>query len=160
MIFKIYETLDAKKGIAFTKSLTPHIALAIRLGMEQSGKELRAYTREQMIKGAKTGRIYKVYTGLNGTKFKNPKLHRASAGGEFPARRSGNLYRSIDFIVFGSARLEFGARARYAKYLEEGTQKIAPRKFLFQTVKKLDKRTQINIVKQINQAIRNKGGNI
>ena len=156
MIFKIYEPLDTKKGIEFTKRLVPHIALAIRLGMEQSGKELRAYTREQMLRGAKTGRVYKVYTGLNGRKLTKPKFHRASAGGEFPARRSGNLLRSIDFTVFGSKRLEFGARARYAKYLELGTSKIAPRQFLKQTVKKLDKQTQINIVKRINQAIKAK----
>ena len=156
MIFKIYEPLNTKKAIAFTKRLAPEIALAIRLGMEQSGKELRAYTREQMLRGAKTGRVYKVYTGINSRKLANPKFHRASAGGEFPARRSGNLFRSIDFTVFGSKRLEFGARARYAKYLEEGTGKIAPRKFLQQTVKKLDKQTQINIVKRINQAIKAK----
>lgn len=156
MIFTIYEPLDTKKAINFTKRLAPEIALAIRLGMEQSGKELRAYTREQMIKGAKTGRVYKVYTGLNGRRLSNAKLHRASAGGEFPARRSGNLFRSIDFTVFGSKRLEFGAKAKYAKYLELGTSKIAPREFLKQTVKKLDKQTQINIVKRINQAIKSK----
>lgn len=156
MIFKIHEPLNTKKGIEFTKRLAPHIALAIRLGMEQSGKELRAYTKEQMVKGAKTGRVYKVYTGLNGRKLANPKFHRASAGGEFPARRSGNLFRSIDFTVFGSKRLEFGAKARYAKYLELGTSKMAPREFLKQTVKKLDKQTQINIVKRINQAIKAK----
>lgn len=156
MIFRIHEPLRTTRAINFTKRLAPHIALAIRLGMEQSGRELRAYTKEQMVKGAKTGRVYKVYTGLNGRKLTNPKFHRASAGGEFPARRSGNLFRSIDFTVFGSKRLEFGAKARYAKYLELGTSKMAPREFLKQTVKKLDKQTQINIVKRINQAIKAK----
>ena len=72
-------------------------------------------------------------------------------------------------LVFGSKRLEFGAKERYAKYLELGTSKMVPREFLKQTVKKLDKQTQINMFflflkniqikkerKRINQAIKAK----
>jgi HK97 gp10 family phage protein len=160
MIFKIYEPLNNKKAIAFTKSLPTKVALGIRLGLNESGKLLQKYTREQMIRGAKSGRVYKTYIGINGRKLASPRIHRASAAGEFPARITGALSRSIGFTVFGSARLEFGARAKYAKFLEEGTSKIAPRKYLLQTVKKLDKEVQVTLVKRINAEMRKGGAKI
>ena len=79
MNFTIYTPLDTKKAIAFTNSLPKHIRLGVRLGLNQSGKELQAYTKEQMIKGQKTGRIYKVYTGLGGRKLSNPKFMSQSS---------------------------------------------------------------------------------
>lgn len=83
-----------------------------------------------MTKKDKTGRVYRVGTGLNGNVLKNGRLHRASAGNEYPAVRSGNLRKSMYYKVRSYNTVVIGNSARYAKYLENGTSKLQPRKLV------------------------------
>jgi HK97 gp10 family phage protein len=157
MTFKIHEPLNMKKAIKFTRSLPQDVALGLRKGMNQSGKLLTNYTREQMTSSPKSGRRYLIYTGRGGRRLASPRPHTASAANEYPAVITGKLRKSIGYNVYGSSRLEFGARAKYAKYLELGTRKIKPRKYLKQTVKRFDKQVEIILTRRINNAMRKRG---
>lgn len=76
-----------------------------------------------MFRDAKTGRKYK----------RGRKTHQASAPGETPAVDTGELARSIVYeIRRNGLEIEIGAEAGapYAKWLEEGTNKMEARPFL------------------------------
>jgi hypothetical protein len=59
--------------------------------------------------------------------------HQASRPDKFPAADTGGLRRSLVFVPFkkdGAVRVaNISARAKYAKWLEYGTQRMAPRPF-------------------------------
>jgi hypothetical protein len=63
------------------------------------------------------------------------RVHRASAPGEAPAVDSGHLQNTIepDFPTPLKGVLTIGAE--YARWLEEGTDRIAPRPFIFPALK-------------------------
>jgi phage gpG-like protein len=80
---------------------------------------------KQTLTGQRTGRIYRVA----GTKQK----YTASHAGEPPAVRTGRLRNSIRFIMLSKGSHVEGAvgtDVEYAPYLEFGTSKMAPRRFL------------------------------
>lgn len=94
----------------------------IRQAGHMAGKMLVKRTQEGILKGPQSGRVY---GGI-----------RASAGGEYPANRTGGLLNSIDYTMNGSQTLEFGTRGAfnkgfdYASGLHEGTSKMSPRPYL------------------------------
>lgn len=98
----------------------------IRRAFYFSGKELTKQANRLILDPPKTGRVYRI----------GNKRHQASAPGQAPANLSGVLRRSVDFNVKGSTELEFGAKADYAKYLEQGTQKMAARPYLLPAIYK------------------------
>jgi len=58
-----------------------------------------------------------------------------SASGEFPHKLTGNLQRSITYeMADGGQRALVGSGVTYAKFLELGTSKMAPRPFLRPTL--------------------------
>ncbi len=65
----------------------------------------------------KTGRIYKFRGGR----------HQASARGEVPAQRTGRLARSTGYRTHNYLHMSFGQEVDYAKYLAEGTKRMAAR---------------------------------
>lgn len=67
--------------------------------------------------GTRTGRRY----------YLKGIAYRASAPGEPPANRTGRLLRSVGYRASGSHTLQVGEDAFYARWLEEGTRKMAPR---------------------------------
>lgn len=127
----------------------------IRYGFYLAGKSLLKESRKLIDSPPKTGRLYWVSIGSKGRKLKNRRLHRASAAGEAPAKITGNLKRSVNFVVHGANELEFGSDINYGKFLELGTVKIAPRPFLIKAIKN-DAKNTINylrsaIVAQLNR---------
>ncbi len=82
-----------------------------------------------VLKGDRHGKVYKKPGG--GT-------YRASAPGEPPARRSGNLRLNWNGNVESSGsrsggmtvKLQLESGTEYAKYLENGTSRMAPRPFV------------------------------
>lgn len=111
-----------------TKQAYMHIAdlkyateRAIRQAFYRFGKLLRQYASEQILKKNKTGIIYRIKRG------KTKRRHQASAPGQFPANLSGELRRSLGFIVHGVDNLEFGYEAKHGKFLEDGTVKMKER---------------------------------
>jgi HK97 gp10 family phage protein len=148
---KVSQTL-AKSPAAIRKG--------IRRGAYISGKELVADVRDSMTRGGRSGRSYRIYRGLGGRKLINPRVHTASAPGEYPGVISGNLRDSVDFKVRGTSRLEFGAgnnSVQYAKVLELGGSKVKPRKYLRQTINKLQNKTKTNLSRELNKGLRSIG---
>jgi len=104
------------------------VQVAILRGMKEIGKKLTLTARAGIRARNKTGRVYN---------FRGRK-HMAGAHGEYPAKRTGDLGRSIDFDA-SKFRMEFGTNSPYAKYLQQfktpeqrssSWRKIAPRPFL------------------------------
>jgi len=120
-----------------------------RKGLLYAGRYLQNEARVKIKdKSSKTGRIY-TYRG---------RTHQASAPGEYPANRSGNLVKNIEFQILSSEKLEFGAKngAPYAISLELGNKtgnRMKPRPFLDKTVQN-NKLKILNIIgKEIEKEI-------
>lgn len=92
-------------------------------GLTASGLLVQNYAKNSILKGPKSGRIYRKY---------NPRrLHQASAPGQPPANDTGTLVRSIVMDV-DETELEvtISAGTFYAKMLEYGTRLMAARPFM------------------------------
>ena len=107
---------------------------AIRQTFYWLGKDLYGDSRTLIKRGRRTGRTYR-YKG---------RRYKASAPGEPPQRVSGKLRASMKIKVQGAQSLTFGATAKYASDLEEGTPKMAQRPFLKVTVEK-NRQNALNI---------------
>lgn len=111
------------------------------------GKELEKDAKLRILKGKKTGRVYKRLRSSG-----RVVTHRASAPGESPANFTGALRASVGFVAKGQL-LEFGAGGDitigrkkgafvgYARTLELGDRrkKIAPRPYLIAAIRNEDK---------------------
>lgn len=106
-------------GIDFKVSeMTPEMARSLsnksfyngfRLGLKDIGGELEETAQEGIRNPPKSGRFYVLKGG---------RLHQASAPGEYPAERTGDLRKSIGTKVSG-LQLRFGAEEEYAKFLQQ-----------------------------------------
>ena len=79
----------------------------------------------EVLRGQRSGRVYRKYP------FKS--RYTASAPGEPPARRSGNLRLHCNGRVWSSGTciyLVLESGEKYAGYLEKGTRKMAARPFM------------------------------
>lgn len=79
----------------------------------------------EVLRGQRSGRVYRKYP------FKS--RYTASAPGEPPARRSGNLCLHWNGRVWSSGTciyLVLESGEKYAGYLEKGTRKMAARPFM------------------------------
>ncbi|MDE6516945.1 MAG: hypothetical protein K2L18_03730 [Acetatifactor sp.] len=105
----------------------------------------------RVLKGQRSGRVYKkpgtygrastatkALLGEYGHRLKGGQLYRASAPGEPPARRTGNLRMHWNGQVKSESSsgqgvaitAELESQESYAVHLEHGTPKIAPRPFV------------------------------
>ena len=91
-----------------------------RFATKIAAQEIRDKTK-------KTGRFY-IFKG---------KRIRASAPGEYPAKRTGDLARSLGWDVKNYQEMQTVSRldAEYPKTLELGSQKIARRSYLARTAR-------------------------
>jgi hypothetical protein len=83
------------------------------------------YIREKMLE-PKTGRIYRI-PGTSET-------YQASAPGEYPAVRTGDLWTSLTAQQTGPTEFTFGTSIEYAKYLEGNSTEPGIRPFIEKTV--------------------------
>lgn len=150
---------STKATINRIKNLNNIFRDGIRKGLQQSGMDIAGKSSrvndgliKQDMNSPKSGRAYNVSVGKSGRKLKRSRVHIASAAGEAPAVISGKLRKSVYFLVQGSDQLRIGANTPYARFLEDGTKKMAARPYL---KKNIDKSRQ-NIVKNITNAIDNR----
>ncbi len=138
----------------------------IKNGFYYLGKDLVRTAQKLILKKPKTGRIYKI------RQLKRTITHQASAPGEAPANLSGKLRKSIDFLVTGGVKMEFGALeggtgqrgVKYARPLERGTRNagvkhnvvIKPRPFLIRAIKLNYRNAQRHLDREINKALTKK----
>ena len=85
---------------------------AVTSALQEFGKVLKEDHVRKLTTGPRSGRLY--------------GSHRASAAGEYPAKRTGKLAGSVATKVSGK-QLRFGEQAFYAKFLEDGTRKMGAR---------------------------------
>lgn len=111
----------------------------IREGLYDAGREHVIYLRRKITTGSRSGRIYSFRGGQ----------HQASAPGEFPANRTGNLAKSSDYVTRGHTELEVGESAEYARYLEDGTSRMDPRPHLEPTALAKRRDTQQILCKSV-----------
>lgn len=97
---------------------------AVQIALEEAGTIVESEARRLIMDGPKTGRVY--------TKYNPHREHQASAPGEPPANDLGFLAANIvqDKADLAQGRIFIAALAKYAKFLEFGTARIAPRPFL------------------------------
>lgn len=81
---------------------------AILRGLKEIGHLLTLTARAGIRERNKTGRVYN---------FRG-RIHRASAPGEYPAKRTGNLGRSINYDASG-LKMDFGTNISYGRYLQQ-----------------------------------------
>lgn len=124
-------TGSSKSDALMDKLASFYIPDKIKEGVKDTwyiiGPKLRDETRRLIYEPPKTGRIYNIYG----------RRHQASAPGQSPANLTGRLAQSNDYTVRGHDSLEFGERAPYARFLEEGTRKIAQRPHLIRAFQNL-----------------------
>lgn len=117
------------QSLKFLRDIERHGEVALnssRRALYNIGKENTRFARQLIIRGPKTGRLYRI----KGRK----RRHRASAPGEAPANLTGNLQKKVNFIVNGHDEMQFGDQAPYGLFLELGTRKMKPRPHLSTTV--------------------------
>lgn len=118
----------------------------IRRAFYLLGKDLVAEARQLIIKGPKTGKLYRI----SGRK----KKHRASSPGEAPANLSGNLQRSVNFLVQGSDSMKFGAYIEYGGFLELGTSKMEARPYLIKAIDSNERNAEFHFQRNIEREFR------
>ena len=113
------------------------IRTGVRKAFYKIGKNWVKYLKEEINNtSTKTGKIYYFRKGKRsdvGPSFRVKKV-TASAAGEFPANRTGQLKRSLSFLVVGANKMTFGSSAPYAGYLQEGTKRMDPRSLILETI--------------------------
>jgi hypothetical protein len=161
------------------KSLTREVVRGIRQAYYQIGRDLKAYAKKGILN--KKGKSGTTYYSLQ--KRKNKKTgkdmdvrvsHKASAPGEFPANQTGELQRSVNFVVRGAEQLEFGAgsnqtqtgrsigNAPYAAALElgaknkDGSVRMEPRPYLIASIKATEGSAQQHFEIEIEKALNSK----
>ena len=96
------------------------MAREIDVVCENTALDIQARAQMAIMQPPKSGRIYK----------RGNVLHQASAPGEAPAVDTGFLVTSAYTKRVASADYETGFTAEYAKALEFGRPKMAPRPYL------------------------------
>jgi hypothetical protein len=157
-MIKVSEGNQNEKTMKFLYEMPVELTRAIRKGFYISGRQLVENLNKDM-KLPKSGKSYKVYRGIGGSKLKKSRVHIASAPNETPAIITGKFRKSVDFAVRGNRTLEFGANEsapEYAEFLEKGTSRMQARKPFERTVLKLKEKIKSNIDIELKKALQNK----
>lgn len=96
----------------------------IRQGFFRLGNELKKELNREVLKKDKRGKTY-----IRRDRAGRRRRHVSSARGQTPANRTGAYRKAIGYQIRGGEQMEFGIRdsVDYAKFLEDGTKKMAPR---------------------------------
>ncbi len=132
-----------------TKQMTvmaPLINAELDKALFISAKKVEEEAKRSIAEGNKSGKIYTHFLltnkrtgGIFPSRLRD-KPHRASAPGQAPAQDSGALSRSINTRVQKSAKealiVAGNSLAKYARFLEFGTSKMAARPFMVPALEK------------------------
>lgn len=141
-------TPQSRKVFIKLENLDKSMKKAIHGALCEIGAENVRHARG-LLAEKKSGRIYRI----------NGRTHQASAPYEPPANLSGDLSRSLGFVVSGSKQMEFGdkkqsGKAPYGLFLEQGTLKMKPRPHIIRTVRDQYKNTFNILIDSMTKAIK------
>lgn len=122
----------------------------IRTAYFRIGHDLVTASRRYVLEGPKSGHIYLVRDRRARGGYRR---HQASAPSESPANLTGFLRRSITYQQHGYARMRFGARAEYAPWLENGSERVKPRPFLIKAVYATERSTERHLRVEIEREL-------
>lgn len=137
-----------------TAAVLRQIEQQLNAVVRKAATDVEANAKAAINNGAKTGRIYRaektVVFNRGGAVPLHPRLiersvtfnkgksgHQASAPGEAPATDYGNLASSGGIVQVKPGHYQVVFSAKYARGLEMGTHKIAPRPFLRPALEKV-----------------------
>jgi HK97 gp10 family phage protein len=140
MIIKMIGDHRNKQVLASIDDAPRKVRLGIRNSLIEIGRENVKHTRKIIKSPPKTGIFY--------------GQHRASAPGEAPANRTGRLVKSVSYRVFGWSEMQFGDKALYGKFLENGTVKMEPRPHLIKTVQQKSKDNYNSLQLSVDRSIK------
>ena len=144
------QSLAALKSL---KGLAKFTRRGITSAMFEIGKDLRSTSRKKMQE-PKHG-----HESIIRVRGRLPRRHIASAPGEAPAIRTGNLNVSVATEIHGGFDLKFGAgnneKVIYARYLELGnkTRNLKPRPFLKPSIDENDKNIRERVLRGIKKYV-------
>lgn len=111
-----------------------HTTARVAEECEKSAVMVANIAKRSVMKGPKTGEVYK--RGQGGKGKKKP-LHQASAPGQPPATDTGGLASSIVSRA-KALTAEAGAFAKHGVWMEEGTERVSPRPFIEPALKAVE----------------------
>lgn len=111
--------VGGKELQAALSKMTAEMAVQVDAVTTATGLEIAGDIKKRYNRGPATGRVYQKH---------NPRrTHRASAPGQAPMTDTGRLAGSVTFREVGQASVSVESLLAYARHLEFGTFKIAPR---------------------------------
>jgi len=110
------------------------VSAKLALALDEAAQAVQGEAQRLIADPPKSGRIYQKYVPR--------RVHQASAPGQAPATDTGALIASIviDRTDVPRGRIVIAATSAYAKHLEYGTRKMAPRPFLRRALRTMRRR--------------------
>lgn len=105
--------------------LVPSVVAELQRGLTRAG----FYLVSKMRANLNTAQPYRRYTGKSAVYFRGLDPSRP---GQFPKKLSGQLVKSVAFSV-GELSMTAGTAIPWGRWLQTGTQKMAPRPWLSMT---------------------------
>ncbi|GAB5387083.1 MAG: hypothetical protein Alpg2KO_00510 [Alphaproteobacteria bacterium] len=131
---------DIEKLIKTFNRLPKQLRRRSKKQLREAAKRVAMHARKEIRSGSKSGRVYSGSKPKQGFSYRG---HRASAAGQYPARLTGDLARSVKWkaakhggnaIVFTTAPhahlMEYGTANRTVKTFRRSAGKVEPRPFL------------------------------
>lgn len=144
MIVKIIIDEKSKKVLEKIKHHKAKHRKALRLALNEIGSDIVNLMANYIFRPPKTGRWY-TYRG---------KSYQASAPGESPANRTGKLAGSGGYRVRNYLEMTVFETVEYAKFLEFGTKKMAPRPHVIRAINANRRNAIRTIEDHINREIK------
>lgn len=168
---KGFYEMNAREGANQINRSTNKIVKTVFSQISKRGTRISNVLRNteiEILSGTRSGRVYKKANthgdrkskgtkslmGDYGHKLKKGQLYRASAPGEAPASDSGTLRKSFQAIKSkesSSKGIKVAAgietKEKYAKWLQNGTEKMAPRPF----VKPILEKAKPEVIRILNE---------
>ena len=135
---------SSRHAVSNIHNLDKKALKGIRQGLYRVGLNLKNTADKGILRSSKSGVYYK---------YKGRKV-RASASGEYPANRSGENRRGIDFTVKGKRRLYFGGRAPHSKWLVLKDPKHGGRDFLLKAINQTHQKNRRILITELDKAVK------
>tara|TARA_R110002096_G_scaffold50015_2_gene131734 strand:- start:4456 stop:4920 length:465 start_codon:yes stop_codon:yes gene_type:complete len=152
MIFEIKSNNSDQKAFQGIYNIERGTKSGIHQAFINIKKDLVRTSKILIRDEVKNGIVYKYL--INGKRVS----HISSSGGQSPAFLTGALFNSIGATVSGGSSMEFGAGdgnedMTYARYLEDGTKKMAKRPYLIRSINLNERNNYVSLQDKIEKEL-------